>query len=407
MGLHISLFCFFLHPIPIAIQLFQNQIETSFFKKQKTRSHIYIYIFPLNWLFYWFFFVTKFASVFIFLSGRCEINFIFIHQQQIHPPRPIMIGCIFQSFLFFIFFQKSHAFSEIIEGNPNPDNDDVTIRCTEQSLVSGCLIKCMDHRDCYNTDIFCYPGVPCRIECIPRSPDDNLVCRSMNAHGNNASTMDVFVNSNSYRTAYESKIFASANGPTYIYLSGDGNYLFRWANIYGHDGQLLSITANGISGTSTMKYSNIHCPSLDGNDTPLCEFNCLNGSDCSKYLRIYTNNGMPADLQIHCDDASTCANLQVFCDAGSCEMELNGQAWECTGGANQCIIPTQAPYADIYLRLFIQKYVRTQNRTKNPTTSPSMPSVSPTEGPTGNPSEQPCESMLVHIFLIIACMSLK
>ena len=104
-----------------------------------------------------------------------------------------MIKLIFELFLFLIFVDKSNSFSEIIEA----DGEDI-IRCSNDSLPLGCLIMCMDALDCYQTDIYCYPDVPCRIECILMSSDDIFVCYEMNAHGNNASTMDVYVNSLAY-----------------------------------------------------------------------------------------------------------------------------------------------------------------------------------------------------------------
>ena len=262
-----------------------------------------------------------------------------------------MIGGIFEVFLIFIFIKKGHAFSEIIEANYGDD----TIRCTDRSLESGCLIMCQVYRDCFSTDIYCYPDAPCRIECVPRSSGDTDVCRYMNAHGNNASIMDVYVNSLADYTATLSNIYASGNGPTNIHATGYGSFLLEKVNIYGHDGQPLSITTSGISGSSVMGESRIHCPSLDDNGTSLCDFNCLNGSDCSNRVSIYTDNGIPDELQINCDQSSDCGALRVYCDVGLCEMEWNETSaeWACTGWDGMCLYPTNETYAYMYIYFII------------------------------------------------------
>ena len=55
-------------------------------------------------------------------------------------------------------------------------------------------------------------------------------------------------------------------------------------------------------------------------------------------------------------------------------MEWNVDIWECTGGDDQCIMPTQSPYAYIYIRIYIYSLIFFDTRTYRTTSQPNSPS---------------------------------
>lgn len=220
-----------------------------------------------------------------------------------------------------------------------------TIECTEDSIPDGCHVICEEESDCERTAITCYPGTPCRIDCIPRSASDSLTCFLINILGESSSLLDVFFE-NGYRSGEFATIHGSENGQTNVSVTGIGTRWLSGANIYGQLGKFLFVRIYRASGVNILSDANIHCPA-NLNGERLCEFNCFL-SNCTN-ANIYTKNGIPMDLEMICDDKSDCTNLEVFCDFGRCEMKWNKNRWLCNGGRNRCILPTPSPYVSIHL----------------------------------------------------------
>ena len=303
-------------------------------------------------------------------------------------------------------YSQNGNITQITVDDPLPNNGPYS--CNETIAYCEIIVTGHCHEVCHNRSVNYHcptsPGcISCKIDCSA----GNDICRNSTIYSHECDNVLVLVNSSTARSLQDATIFGPANGSLNVFINAKSQAI-EGAKIHSNNSKDILISVGSfdennveigddmfIYGSNAFGVVELKCYKACHRSTIYCPItkkaSCI--IDCSEVtgagqhycydMNVYTNNGIPRDLQFICktngsDYEVACANSMVYCGSGytnSCEMQYSS-GWNCiTQAGSGCVFPTESP---------------TNLPTHLPTKQPSIiPSPAPTKIPSGSPSDSP------------------